>query len=135
MGVVWQVWYCETTDVKSFRQLWVINSLFMACFKEIFDMIIILIVFVAWVGQHLRCYMTSWRTYDAWSSSILQCIIYIINTAHHYWIMGTLWGTMLIKYYHHSKEIRAHLDVSGELQCHFKTKFIKIGQSVRVFML
>ena len=40
---------------------------------------------------------------------------------------------MLIKYYHHSKEIKAHLDVfyvSGELQCHFKTKFIKIGQSV-----
>ena len=42
------------------------------------------------------------------------------------WIIGTLWGTMLIKYLHHSKEIRAQIDVfyvSGELQCNFKTKF------------
>ena len=47
--------------------------------------------------------------------------------------MGTLWVQM--KYLHHSKEIRAHLDVffvnvSGELQCHFKTKFTQIGQSI-----
>ena len=38
------------------------------------------------------------------------------------WIIGTLWGTMLIKYLHHSKEIRAQIDVfyvSGELQCNY----------------
>ena len=27
------------------------------------------------------------------------------------WIIGTLWGTMLIKYLHHSKEIRVQINV------------------------
>ena len=56
-----------------------------------------------------------------------------IITLHGYSGYGYTLGTILIKYNHHSKGISAHLDVfyiSGELQCHFKAKFINLIQSV-----
>ena len=71
--------------------------------------------------------------------------LFLLTASYYLWYQGFLASVvglwvhfggqcwMLIKYFYHSKEIRAYLDafyVSGELQWHFKTKFIKIRQSV-----